>query len=124
VPHIERPGGNVMLAMDHWQKDLAGQGFVPYGEVVRLRRLCWLAWAMVVVALIVVFGATMGVPQSFRNELASPQGEPQPATRNHPKGSSLRPLPKSVKAGQPLAAFLVDTSLQIGYLEPRKDGCN
>lgn len=56
-----------MLAKDQWRGELAEQGFVPYGEVVRLRRLCWLAWALLAVVLIVVWGATIRVSGSFHN---------------------------------------------------------
>lgn len=68
-----------MVAKDRWREELAEQGFVPYGEVVRWRRLCWLAWALVAVVLIVVLGR-VDVPSSFHNDVASPRAILKPAS--------------------------------------------
>ena len=111
-----------MLAKDQWRDELAMQGFVPYGEVVRLRRLCWLALALVVI-LVVVFGATIHLPKSFHHEITSPWGDPQPAGRGHLKGSSGDPA-RRPQLHSSFAAFLVDSELQIGDWQIPRDCCN
>ena len=102
-----------MLAKDQSREELAEHGFVPYGEVVRLRRLCGLAWALLAVVLIVVWGATIHGSGSFQNEVTSPRGHSQP-DRVPMNGSSMRPLLRAPRLGSLLVTFLVDTGLQIG----------
>jgi len=76
-----------MLAKDQARDELAERGFVPYGEVVRLRRMCrLLAWALGVVVVSVVFVATINVRRSFHDGLAGSMGRP-PASQS---GSSDR----------------------------------
>jgi hypothetical protein len=92
-----------MLAKDQWRKELADQGLVPYGEVVRLRRLCWLAWALVGVILIVLFGEKIDVIRS--SGVASRPGDSQPSRRDHLEASYRRQLPKVPRLGGPLSSF-------------------
>jgi hypothetical protein len=95
--------GKLMLAKDQWRKELADQGFVPYGEVVRLRRLCWLAWALVGVILIVLFSGKIGAIRS--SGVASHARDSQPSHRGHLEASYVRQLPRAPRLSGPLSTF-------------------
>jgi putative exporter of polyketide antibiotics len=89
------------VAKDRWREEFAEQGFVPHGEVVRLRRQCWLAWALVVVVLIVVLGRMIDVSTSFHNEVASPRAISADTRFGNLSGPSMPALHKLPELGLP-----------------------
>jgi len=85
--------------------------FVPYGGVVRLRRQCRLAWALMLTVLIVALGGRIDVLGSSGAE--SHPGGSQPANPGHREVTSVRQMHRVPRLGSPFATFYLMVAGQI-----------